>query len=134
MDFTRTGTKVADVQIFYYANCSSCRNALAMLEERGVSLDSRDIFKSRLSVDEIRSLLTRIDRSATDVLSRRSIPYRELGLADRPVSDDELITLMAEYPALLRRPIIIGGGTSQVGFSRTALAELIESIQQGKTE
>jgi regulatory protein spx len=65
------------------------------------------------------------------VLSRRSIPYRELGLGDREVSDAALITLMSEHPGLLRRPIIVAPDDIQVGFNRSTLESLARRYAQG---
>ena len=115
------------IRIYLYAKCSSCRNAEAVLEEAGVAFERRDIFKDRLSPSEIRALLAEIGKSAFDVLSTRSIPYRELELADKPVDEGTLISLMAEHPGLLKRPIIVAGDTVQIGFSRPALQALVAS-------
>jgi arsenate reductase-like glutaredoxin family protein len=48
-------------------------------------------------------------------------------LAERQLSDDELLDLMVEEPTLLRRPLIISPGGVAVGFNQKQLQELIES-------
>jgi arsenate reductase-like glutaredoxin family protein len=53
------------------------------------------------------------------------VPYRELELANRSVADDELVQLMSLHPALLRRPIVIAGDQSLIGYSQHALDDLI---------
>ena len=58
------------------------------------------------------------------MLSPRSRPYRELGLADRAVSDDELLALMSEFPALIRRPLVAAGDRLLVGFDRPGLERI----------
>lgn len=113
------------LKIYLYANCSSCRKADTALAESGLDYDRRDIFKERLSAPEIRDLLGTLGNAPAYVLSRRSIPYRELDLADKSLTDDQLIDLMAEHPALLRRPIVVSGEASLVGFSERALNDLI---------
>jgi Spx/MgsR family transcriptional regulator len=118
---------MAPVRIYLYANCSSCKNAESMIRDAEPAFERRDIFKQKLSPQELRDLLAEIGKSPGDVLSTRSIPYRELGLVANPVSDDELIDLMAIHPGLLKRPIIIVDQTVQVGFNRTALAALLQS-------
>lgn len=115
---------MAQIRIYLYGNCSSCKNAEHVLNAAGVDYDRRDIFKDRLTVAEVNTLLEEIGKLPNEVLSRRSIPYRELGLAERDVTDDELVALMSEHPGLLRRPIVIAPGEVQVGFSRSALESL----------
>jgi arsenate reductase-like glutaredoxin family protein len=39
-------------------------------------------------------------------------------LAGTSLSDDELIALMAEHPALLRRPLLVWSGGALVGFNQ----------------
>ena len=103
-----------------------------MLRDARVDYVARDFFRQKLTVPEINSLLKEIGSTAFDVLSTRSIPYRELQLANRTVTEDDLIALMADHPGLLKRPIIISGDTVQVGFNRSALDALIADGSGGK--
>jgi len=112
------------VRIYLYSNCSSCKNAEQVLSDAGVKYDRRDIFKDRMTVPELEALFGEIGKTPTELLSRRSIPYRQLGLAEAARSDSELTVLMSEYPGLLRRPIIIAPDEVQIGFNRTALESL----------
>ena len=57
------------------------------------------------------------------MLRTREPVYRELGLDQRDVSDDELIALMAEHPQLLQRPIVERG-------DRAVLARPIERVDE----
>jgi arsenate reductase len=113
------------LKIYLYANCSSCRTAEVVLAESGLGYDRRDIFKNRLAADEIRELLAMLGKQPADILSRCGVPYRELDLASRLVSEDELIELIAEHPALMQRPIVAAGEKPVVGFSDRALNNLI---------
>jgi Spx/MgsR family transcriptional regulator len=122
---------MAQIRIYLYGNCSSCKNAEQLLKETGVDYDRRDIFRDRLSTAEVNDLLREIGKRPEEVVSRRSIPYRELGLGDRAVADDELVELMSEHPGLLRRPIIVAPGEVQIGFNRTALESLARQHARG---
>ncbi len=119
---------MSSVEIYLYSNCSSCKKAESALKDANVQFDRRDIFKEKLSAAEISDVLTRIGSSAFDVLSTRSTPYRELDLANRTVSETELIELMSEHPGLLKRPIIIAGEKHLVGFNKNAVDELIAGL------
>jgi arsenate reductase len=63
-----------------------------------------------------------------DLISRRSRPYKELGLADRELIDDEMLDLMAEYLALIRRPLTVKGTKAVVGLDRKQLLELVSEV------
>jgi arsenate reductase len=51
--------------------------------------------------------------------------YRELGLAGRELSDDELIRLMAEHPDLIQRPIVERGDRAVLGRPTENIRELL---------
>jgi arsenate reductase (glutaredoxin) len=90
-----------------------------------MSYTRRDYFKDRFTVGELRNLLDSMNLTAHDVLSTRAGKYRELGLDQREVSEDELLQLMTEEPTLLRRPLIKRGAQHIVGFNKTELERLI---------
>ena len=117
-----------DAKIFLYANCSSCRTAERVVMDAGLDVERRDIIKRALTADELRQLLSEIGKRPFDLLSRRSTSYRELGLASRPVSDDELIELMAEHPRLLLRPILVADDEFVIGFDRARYDRVIAGM------
>lgn len=115
------------VEIYLYATCSSCRKAAALIEDCGASAIRRDLFKEPLSTDEIRALFAKTGLTPTGVLSTRSRPFADLRLADKELSDDEIVDLMGQYPALVKRPIVVKDGRTVVGFNRPALESLLSS-------
>lgn len=60
-------------------------------------------------------------------VSTRGRKYRELGLAQQELSDDEWLALMADEPRLLRRPILWNGEEVVVGWNRDAYEAVIGS-------
>jgi arsenate reductase-like glutaredoxin family protein len=91
----------------------------------------RDILRDRLSRDELVANLARAGWTAHDVLSTRSRPYKELGLKDGEISEDELLDLMVEHPALIRRPLVIADRGAVVGFNRAGLTDLLDTSHDG---
>ncbi len=51
--------------------------------------------------------------------------YKELGLAQRELSDDEIIRLMAEHPDLIQRPIVERGERAVLGRPTERIKELL---------
>ena len=95
-----------------------------MLSRRGVKFETRDLFKAPLRPDEIRRLAGLVPDGVRGLLSIRAPQVKALGLDRRQVCDDELITLMAREPRLLRRPLLQDGRRLVVGFSADAYASL----------
>jgi arsenate reductase-like glutaredoxin family protein len=97
-----------------------------VLQASGKAYLRRDYFWDRFSVPELRARLERAGLSVTEALSTRSRAYTALNLADKHLSDDELLELMVEEPTLLRRPLVLGHGPTVVGFNASGIQALIE--------
>ncbi len=90
-----------------------------------MEFERRDYFKEPFTTDELRSLVSEIGMTPTELLSKRSKAYKDLGLSDREVSDDELIELIPDNPTLIRRPILVKDGQAVVGFNKDKIEALI---------
>ena len=121
------------IRLYSYSNCTSCKNAERVLREAGVAFEQRDLFGQPLSATELTTLFAKIGKTPGKMLPRRSIPYRSLGLADQDLDERGLINLMAEYPALIRRPIVVVGNAAVVGFDQTGLMQLLKETGESNT-
>ena len=113
------------IAAYLYNSCSSCRNAEAILKESGANYEKREYFKEKFTRYELLTLLQRTGLSVKDILSTRSTPYRDQGLADRDLGDDEIVDLMLAEPRLLKRPILVSGSRAVVGYKADDIRELI---------
>ena len=79
----------------------------------------RDYFKEPFTEGELQALGA--EAGVTQIFARRSPSLKKLGLADRELSDGEMIALMLQEPRLIRRPIIRIGGRLLVGANLKAV-------------
>ena len=114
------------VEFYGYSSCSSCRNAETLLTRLGVEFVRRDLFREQLAASELIELFARTGLTPMAVISKRSRPYAALHLAERTLADAEIIRLMSENPALIRRPIVVRGGAAVVGYNPAAIERLVE--------
>ena len=94
-----------------------------MLLQKGLEVSDRDFFKDTLSEAEVRELASMAD--VESIFARRSPSLKILGLADKELSDDEMIKLMLQEPKLVRRPLIKVGNRLMIGSGNAAVAEAI---------
>ena len=123
-----------ETEFYFYANCTSCKKADAFLRSERIPAVRRDLFKHKLSALELRALFGRAGITVGEALSTRSRPYQDLALAEQQLSDDQVIDLMAEYPALLRRPLLISPAGTLIGFNQSAyeaLPDALNSLEKG---
>lgn len=114
------------ISICVHPTCTSCRKAAELLRGLDVEVERRDYFRNPFTRDELRSVLATAGRTPGEMVSTRARAYRDLDIAARQPSDDELIGLMVAEPRLLRRPLAIGRGRSAVGFDAAALTALAD--------
>lgn len=117
--------RVSVITAYLYNSCSSCRNAEAILKETGADFERREFFKQKFTREELTGLLERAGLPVSDLLSTRSTPYREKGLAERDLTHDDIIDLMLEGPRLLKRPILVSGSTTVIGYKADEIRDLV---------
>lgn len=105
--------------------CSKCRQAVALMNDRGVDFSYREYRDEPLSADEIRDVLRMLGKSASDVFRKADRANKELGLTGNE-PEEELIAQMAAHPTLLQRPIGIVGERAVVGRPPEDLLSLLE--------
>ena len=112
---------MSDLTVYEKPTCTTCKNLYTLLTERGIDFERVNYHVDPLPESKIRELIAKTGGSAHDVLRKKEPIYKELGLDQRDVSDDELIRLMAKHPQLLQRPIVERG-------ERAVLARPVERV------
>lgn len=87
-------------------------------------MQERQYFKDKPTAAEVEELAALLPGGARDLLSTKSRRYKELGLADKALSEAEVVRLLTEEPALWRRPVITDGQTVVVGYDLGAIEKL----------
>jgi arsenate reductase len=111
---------MSELTVYEKPTCTTCRNLATLLQERGIDFERVNYHVDPLPEDKIRELVRKTGGSAADLLRRREPAYAEL-VEGRDLSDDELVALMAEHPALLQRPVVEKG-------DRAVLARPVERV------
>ncbi len=87
--------------------------------QNGVQLEERDYFKDPFSESELRELAQGVGIS--QMFARRSPSLKKLGLADKDLSEGEMVSLMLQEPRLVRRPLVRMEGKLLVGANMKAV-------------
>ncbi len=92
--------------------------------ELGADIESRDLDKSPLSVEELEQLIG--ERNYKTFLNTRNELYREMKMAEKPPSRADALKLMSKNPNLIKRPILLRGGKILLGFDEDAYRKLLK--------
>ncbi len=83
----------------------------------------RDIKKDPLSRKEV-EILAKAVGGAETLFSRRALKYRTLGLDRKELSERDLLRYMAEEYTFIRRPVVVAGKKTAVGFNAKIYEQL----------
>jgi arsenate reductase len=96
-----------EITIYHNPDCGTSLNALAAIRAAGHEPQIHDYLQSPLSRGAIADLVDRMNAPTRSIVRSREALFRELGLDDKNVSEDELLDAMAAHPILINRPIVV---------------------------
>lgn len=114
------------VTLYHNPRCSKSREALALLESKGVKPDVVLYLETPPSSGELADLLRKLGITARELLRTKEAEYAELGLQETTLSDSALIDAMIKHPRLIERPIAVVGERAVIGRPPEALLALLE--------
>lgn len=95
--------------------CSKSRATLALLQEQGLEPEIRLYLDSPPDEEELRSILKKLGKTARELMRKGEAEYRDQGLDNPALSEDELIAAMARTPRIIERPIVLANGRAAIG-------------------
>lgn len=103
------------LKMYGLKNCDTCRKAMKWLKSEGIAYEFKDVRKGGVDAADIAGWAK--DVGIESLLNRRGTTWRSLSDADKAKGEgDGAVALMAEHPALIKRPVFVKGGQTRVGF------------------
>ena len=111
----------------YYHNprCSKSRQALALLQARGIEPELVAYLDTPPSPEALEQLLGKLGIGARELLRKGESEYAELGLGDPALDEATLVEAMAAHPILIERPIFENGERAVIGRPPERVLELL---------
>lgn len=116
---------MTELTLYHNPRCSKSRAALQLLEERDLQPVVVHYLDTPPSAAQLREVLEKLGLPPRQLLRSGEDEYRELGLANQALSDEELIEAMATHPRLIERPILIAGDRAVIGRPPENILELL---------
>ena len=106
------------LKVYCYSRCTTCRKALAWLNDRGIAYEAVDIKADHPDAEALRTYHAVSGLPLKRFFNTSGIPYRELGLSAKlpSMSEEEQLALLATDGMLVKRPLAVGEGFVLVGF------------------
>jgi arsenate reductase len=97
------------IVIYQKPTCTTCRQVYNALKESGVDFEAVDYYVDPIPKAKLKDLLRKMGMSPRELLRTKDPIYKTLRIAERDLSDAELLALMAANPDLIQRPIVERG-------------------------
>ena len=104
-----------NITVYEKPTCTKCREMDRFLRESSVDFSKINYYIEPLSEKKLRELIKKMGITPRELLRTSEPIYRELGLAKKELSDDEIISLMVRHPDLIQRPIVERGDRAVLG-------------------
>lgn len=114
------------ITLYGIPNCDTIRKARRWLEANGITYHFHDYRKDGISQKQIQAWADELGWE--NLLNRRGTTWRKLDTAERDNIDGQsAIRLMAEHPAIIKRPLLDTGTHRQLGFDESHYQQLLLS-------
>lgn len=114
-----------EIKIYHNPRCSKSRQTLGLLQEHGEDPEIVEYLSNPPDAAELRRLLAMLGLRPRDLMRTQEQAYKDAGLDDPELSDDELIKAMVEHPVLIQRPIVVTGDRAVIGRPPEKVLELL---------
>ena len=111
--------------IYQKPTCTTCRTVIKLLQSSGVDFDAINYYIEPIPKAKLKDLLRKMGMKPRELLRSKEPIYKQLRLAERKLSDDQLIDLMVKHPDLIQRPIIEKGERAILARPPERLKEIL---------
>ncbi|AXS79646.1 arsenate reductase [Dechloromonas sp. HYN0024] len=113
------------MKVYGIKNCDTMKKAMNWLADNGVAYEFVDYKKAGVAAAHLPDWASRAGWEK--LLNTRGLMWKKLSDDERSgVDEAKALTLMAQYPSLIKRPVLDTGKQLIVGFSPENYAELLK--------
>ncbi len=113
------------ITIYHNPKCSKSRQTLELLQEKGKKFTIIEYLKTPPTAKKLKEILSLLKISPRDLMRKKEKEYKELGLKNSTLSDEDLIHLMVKHPILIERPIVLANGKAALGRPPEQVLEIL---------
>ena len=116
---------MSPVTIYHNPQCSTSRNALALLRERGIEPTVIEYLKTPPSRDELQRIAAATGEPLRALVRTKQAEYLAQGLDNPALSDEQLIDALLATPVLINRPIVVTPKGARLGRPMERILEVL---------
>jgi len=114
-------------KIYHLGNCTTSQAIIKQTKINKKAFDMQDIKFEKITPAQLEEM-KKMSGSYESLFSRRAIKYRELGLKDRKLVEEDYRKFILEEYTFLKRPVIIVNDKIFVGSEKKTVAALKKEL------
>ncbi|NND64316.1 MAG: hypothetical protein HKN48_14095 [Flavobacteriaceae bacterium] len=111
-------------KIYHLSTCDTCKRIIKQLNPN-VAYEKQDIKNEEISVKQLEAM-KEMAGSYEALFSKRAKLYKERGLKDEVLSEDDFKRFILEHYTFLKRPVLIMDDHIFVGNSRKTVEDAVD--------
>ena len=115
---------MSEAIIYHNPRCSKSRQTLALLEEKGESIEIREYLNEVPSKEELTNILKMLGIPAEKLLRKGEAIFKE-EYKGKTLTDSQWIDAMIKHPKLIERPIVLKGDKASIGRPPEQVLEIL---------
>ncbi|MCB0598484.1 MAG: arsenate reductase (glutaredoxin) [Lewinellaceae bacterium] len=112
------------MKIYHNPRCRKSREALAILEDKGLNPEIVLYLQTPPSREELKNILQMLGIEASELVRKGEGVYKE-NYKGKALTDEEWLDAMVQYPKLIERPIVVQGRKAVIGRPPEKVEELL---------
>ncbi|GAL66999.1 arsenate reductase (glutaredoxin) [Jejuia pallidilutea] len=112
------------IKIYHNNRCRKSREGLQILENAGTSFKVIKYLEDVPSEKEIKNIISLLGIKPIELVRKNEAIWKS-DFKDKNLTDDEIITAMANNPKLIERPIVINGNKAVIGRPPSLILNII---------
>lgn len=113
------------VTIYHNPRCSKSRQTLEILNAQNVDLEIIEYLKASPDTETLKQILSYLNIPARELLRKGEVAYKEAGLEDTSLSEDDVIAAMVKHPILIERPVVVNNGKAAIGRPPESVLDIL---------
>lgn len=112
-------------KLFTATSNTSCRKAIAWMNEYNIPFVEKNISTTPITVEEIQEILSLTNEGTEEIISKKAYAIKKLKVDIDSLSMPQLYQVIQDNPGILRLPIIHDGRKLQVGYNDDEIRQFL---------
>ena len=122
---------MSDVTIYHNPECGTSRNTLALIRNAGIEPTVVEYVRNPPERALLARMIAAAGLSVRAALREKGTPFKELGLENAALTDDQLLDAMVAHPILINRPFVVSPLGTRLCRPSERVLDILPQPQRG---